>query len=112
MKKKATVKIKTKEETIEEKVELEVKNNKINYKEENKTIVLLDLESKTLMRENKKLYMEYDFFKEKGNIYIKSLRKNIELQFKLKKMNINRNKIEVQYEIENNLYTYKIEMED
>lgn len=112
MKKKATIKIKAKEETVEEKVQLEVKNNKINYKEENKTTVLLDLKNKILIRENKELYMEYDFIKEKGNLYIKSLQKNIDLQLKLKKIDISNHKIVIQYELEKECYIYEIEMED
>lgn len=111
MKKNAIVKIKNKEETIKEKVEIESKNNKISYLENKKTKVLFDLEKEILMRENKEIYMELFFKEEKAIIYIKNLRKNIEIVLKTKKIDISNNKIVIQYEMEKNLYLYELEME-
>lgn len=112
MKKNAIVKIETKNSNLKERVEVEIKNNKINYVEKNKTVVLLDLENKILIRENPEFYMELVLKEGKGNIYIKSLQKNITILFKLKKMDISKNKIVIQYEMEKELYSYKLEMED
>ncbi|MCI8347037.1 MAG: hypothetical protein HFJ12_03700 [Bacilli bacterium] len=112
MKKKAIVKIETEDSKLQERVEVEIKNGKINYLEKDKTAVLLELENKILIRENPEIYMELNLKEEKGNIYIKSLQKNIAILLELKKMDISKNKIEVQYEVEKELYFYKLEMED
>lgn len=111
MKKNAIVKIESKDSTLQEKVEIEIKNGKINYLENNKTVVLLNLESQTLIRENSELYMELDLKEGKGNIYIKNLQKNITVLIKLKKIDIGKNKIVIQYEMEKELYSYQLEME-
>lgn len=111
MKRNAIVKIETKENSQQETVEIEIKNSKINYLEKNKTTVFLDLEKQVLIRENIELYIELLFREEKANLYIKNLQKNITIGLKLKKIDISKNKIVIQYELENELYSYQLEME-
>lgn len=112
MEKQAIITLTTKEEQLKEKQLVKIKNNKINYLEQNKTTVLFEQEKKVLIRENEEIYMELFFQEEKGNIYIKSLRNNIELAIKTKKIDITKNKIVIQYEMDKNDYLYEIEMED
>lgn len=112
MKKQAVVTLETRGQKLQEKVNIEIKNNKINYKEQNKTDVLFDMDQKILMRENKEMYMEFFFQTQKGYIHPKDLKNTIEIEIKSKKIDIQPNKIVIKYEIENDPYVYQIEMED
>lgn len=111
MKRQATITVKNEKETIIDKVLMEEKNKKLNYLEQDTTNVFFDQEKKLLIRENKEIYMELSFQEEKGILYQKELGKTLNLKLKTIKIIILNNKIEIQYEIENERYFYKIEME-
>ena len=72
MNKNAKVSLITNKEKLTYEVNIEIKNDKINYQENNDelTRVLYDKTNKTLIRDNKEIYMEYDFNMNKASIYI------------------------------------------
>ena len=113
MEKKAKITLKNEEEVIKYELLIEFKNNKISYIENdsNNTNVLLDLNNKLLIRDNKELYLEYDFLNNKGVVYLKELRNNMNINLNTIKYEITDNKIEIMYKIDENSYEYFIEME-
>lgn len=113
MKKNAKITLKTPEKVIEYELLIEFKNNKINYieKDYTNTSVLLDLENRILVRDNKELYMEYDFKNNKGIVFLKELKSNIEINIDTIKYEASDKKIEIMYKIDENSYEYFIEME-
>ena len=110
MNKKARVSIINSNDNYEYIVDIEKVNNKINYQEDN-TNVLYDIDNKLLIRDNKEMYMELDFVKEIGNIYMKELKKSIDINLKVNKIISDENHIEIQYKLENEIYKYSISME-
>ena len=88
MNKKSKISLITNKEKLTYEVNIEIKNDKINYQENNDelTSVLYDKTSRILIRDNKEIYMEYDFNMNKASIYIKDLKKEINLE--LRKKNI------------------------
>lgn len=112
MKKNAKVSLETEKEHFIEKVIIEEKNNKINYKEQINTNVLFDKNNLILIRENNEIYMELSFKEKNAFIFIKDLRKNIEMKLKSVKTNITEKEITISYVLEDENYLYKIEMED
>lgn len=113
MKKKAKISLITKEDKIIYNVEIEIKNDKISYKENNDklTNVLYDIKNKILIREDKDIYMEYNFNINKANVYIKDLKKEVNLLLKTKNIISNNKKINIEYLLDNELYSYVIDME-
>ncbi len=113
MKKKAKISLKTAEEVIQYDILIELKNNKINYQEPDslKTNVLLDLNTKVLLRDNKDIYLEYRFLNNDGDIYVKDLNKNIHLNLTDVKLEERNTYIKIQYKIDNKEYMYDIDME-
>lgn len=113
MEKKAKITLKNEEEVIKYELLIEFKNNKISYIENdsNNTNVLLDLNNRLLIRDNKELYLEYDFLNNKGVVYLKELRNNMNINLNTIKYEITDNKIEIMYKIDENSYEYFIEME-
>ena len=110
MKKKARVSIINSNDNYEYIVDIEKVNNKINYQEDN-TNVLYDIDNKLLIRDNNEMYMELDFVKEIGNIYMKELKKSIDINLKVNKIISDENHIEIEYKLENEIYKYSISME-
>ncbi len=111
MKKKAVVMITGSEKESQE-VDLEIKNEKLNYREKDGTNVLLNLKEKVLIRENEKFFMEFFFEKEIISIYLKEERKNIEIPIITNQLEMNDNRIKVIYKIENQAYCYEMRMEE
>ena len=112
MKKKATITLEKEQEKFVEKITIEEQNNKINYQEKSNTNVLFDKNNLILIRENNEIYMELSFKEKNALIFIKDLRKNIELKLKSVKTNITEKEITISYVLEDENYLYKIEMED
>ena len=112
MKRKATITLEKEQEKFVEKITIEEKNNKINYKEQINTNVLFDKNNLILIRENNEIYMELSFKEKNALIFIKDLRKNIEMKLKSVKTNITEKEITISYVLEDENYLYKIEMED
>lgn len=111
MKKKATVII-TSNEKVQQKVDLEIKNKKISYREKEGTNVLFDQKEKVLIRENEKFFME--FFFEKGiiSIYMKEERKNLEIPIITNQLEVSETNIKIKYKLEKQEYCYEIRMEE
>ena len=113
MNRNAKVSLKTNEEVIEYNISISLKNNKINYTENdlNNTNVLLDIDKKLLIRDNKELYLEYDFLNNKGLVYLKELCSSISLNLITINFLVENKKIDIKYKIDENNYQYFIEME-
>ncbi len=111
MKKKAIVII-TGSEKEKQEVDLEIKNEKLNYREKDGTNVFFNQKEKVLIRENEKFFMEFFFEKEIISIYMKEERKNIEIPIIMDQLEINDNRIKIIYRIENQEYCYEIRMEE
>lgn len=89
-------------------------NNEYRYTESNNTKVVFNLNNCSLIRKNNDLYMKYIFDEKKetlGRLKIKSLDKEIQVNIKTIEVNISDKKIEIKYQIENDIYIYEIEME-
>lgn len=113
MEKQAKITLKTEEEVIEYDININIKNNKINYIETDSkhTNVLLDLDEKLLIRDNQELYLEYNFSTNQGMIYLKETGNNIAININTEKYQILDKRIEIMYKIDENSYEYIIEME-
>ena len=90
-------------------------NKTIIYKEpdEDKTTVKFNFTTKSLDRENTSLIMKYKFNKEKnseGIIYVKGMNRKFYVTIKTIKMIKDNNNIDIDYQIENDKFTYKIEV--
>ena len=104
------VKIKNKEEEIEEEVKaifLE-KKNVIKYIETTGTKVIFFKSEKKLTRENESLVMEYLFNEGKGKVSIKDLKKTMLVDIKVKEIKETDKEIKIKYEIEDNKFVYML----
>ena len=84
----------------------------ISYKEKDGTLVIYNLDTNSLVRENDELRMDYLFDMSKktnGTITIKEYNKDVYVSILTKKIERKNNDIEVQYSIENQEFLYKIE---
>lgn len=113
MEKQAKITLKTQEEVIENDINIQIKNKKINYIETDSkhTNVFLDLDEKLLIRENEELYLEYNFSSNQGIIFLKETGNNIAININTEKYQILDKRIEIMYKIDENSYEYIIEME-
>lgn len=113
MNKKSKISLITNKEKLTYEVNIEIKNDKINYKENNAelTSVLYDKTSRILIRDNKEIYMEYDFNINKASIYIKDLKKEINLELRTKNIVESDKLIDIEYLLDNEVYRYIIDME-
>lgn len=87
----------------------------IVYKEqdEQNTSVRFNYVTKELVRENNSLIMNYTFNKEKnsqGSIYVKGMEKKLDVVIKTTKLLRCDKNIEIEYQIENDKFNYKIEV--
>ena len=85
-----------------------------NEHDDQKTLVKFNYITKELIRENDSLLMHYTFNKEKnseGTIYVKGMEKNLNVTIKTTKLvRWEDNNIEIEYQIENDKFNYKIEV--
>lgn len=89
-----------------------VDNHSIKYKENNTTTVVYNITESKLYRENDELKMIYIFEPQretKGNIIIKQLNRKMEVIIYTKKLEVDKNKVYIEYEIENNNFKFRIE---
>lgn len=113
MNKKSKISLITNKEKLTYEVNIEIKNDKINYQENGDmlTSVLYDKTSRILIRDNKEIYMEYDFNINKASIYIKDLKKEINLELRTKNIVESDKLIDIEYLLDNEVYRYIIDME-
>lgn len=114
------VKIKTQIITPDEIIEYNIyaileSNKKLKFIEpdENKTTVTFNYKEKVLKRENKLVYLKYEFDKDnttKGIIIVKDLGYEIYVNIETKEFILEKNKIYIEYCIEEKNYKYKIEV--
>ena len=84
----------------------------LKYIENNNTTVLYNYKNNSLVRKNEELRMDYLFDvnrKTEGTIEIKEIGKSIVLPIKTKKLERKNNNIEVEFEIDQKNFLYKIE---
>ena len=55
--------------------------------------------------------MEYNFSKNQGVVFIKELQNNININLITNKFNVENDKVEIEYQIDDDNYNYLIEME-
>ena len=99
------------EEKLEENTTGFIESGIISYKENNNTYVYLDINRHELIRENDKLNMKYIFNEKeitKGNIFVKDLNQNIELDIKTNLIEKDIRKYKVEYMIEKETFTYEV----
>ena len=82
----------------------------INYKEIDNTEVYYDLSSNILIRDNEDIHMIYDFNNKKGTIRIKEMDREIELIIDNVDIERNNKDVKVNYSIENNDFSYELEV--
>lgn len=111
MKIKIQVTIQSKEQKINEEYKaIYIEQDKIiKYLEKENTKVEFDMKELILKRENNELKMLYDFKKEKGSIYIKELKKTLDVEIKHIEIKQKENQIKIQYKIEQDLFIYSIQ---
>ena len=99
------------EEKLEENTTGFIESGIISYKENNNTYVYLDINRHELIRENDEINMKYIFNDKKtttGNIFVKELNKNIELDIKTNLIEKDEHKYKVEYMIEKETFTYEV----
>lgn len=81
-------------------------------KDESKTAVIFNYQENTLKRDNEKIYLELKFKNNKttnNTMLLKDLEKKIELELFTNKIVKNKENVEIEYNLFNEKYTYKIE---
>ena len=114
------ISLKAKLVSDEEKINIEtsgIRNqNKIVYKEKDLTVTILTFDNKiemTRVCNDYKINLNFDKKKKTiSNYQIFGGNKVFELETYTKKLNINNNKIEIEYVLEGNNFKYTLEMED
>lgn len=84
----------------------------MKYREPNNTLVIFNYAEKSLTRDNEELKMNYIFDREKdtnGILYIKELKKEMNVKIKTKNIKIENNDIDIKFNIEENEFQYRIE---
>ena len=115
MKKKARISINTRNKETNYTVDLEIKGNKIYYEEildHQVTNVLYDKKEHILIRDNRDIYMEYNFFTGDASYYLKEFQKEFNLDLRVKNISSDDDKIEIVFMLENDLFKYIIDMGD
>ena len=112
MRKFANMKLETNDNKLNYDVEVFISDNnkELSYieKDREKTFVSFDYENNILKRDNNSLYMEYDFNSKKGYILIKNLNNKIIVDIEVKKLNVSREFINIQYVVNEQFYNYEL----
>lgn len=82
----------------------------ITYKENEETLVKFNIKKELLERENNDILIKYDFKKKEASIYLKELNNYIYPKLIIKEKTINKDKIDILFNIEDNTINYKIEV--
>ena len=99
------------EEKIQDNVSGSFINGIISYQEKDGTYVYLDINKDELIRENDELVMKYIFNKNRrsiGNVFIKDINKNLELEIETKNIKKQEHNYYVEYKIEENKFIYEL----
>lgn len=110
---KVLVHIKNSEEEKTQETNAILQDNTIKYKEDETSLVIYNYKENKLIRETNELRMTYQFEEGKtttGNITLKDLNKEINIEIYTKKIIKKENNIEIEFEIEKNLFLYRIEV--
>ena len=110
MRKKANILLISNNDNINISTDIEIINNKINYIY-NDTEVFYNILENILIRDDKEKYLEYDFNKNKGIIYIKDIKKELIVDVEVINLINKDNYIEIEYKLENQNFKYIINME-
>lgn len=109
MKKKIKVKIKNEQKEMEDIYQAIFSNEQIQYIEKENTKVKVNMKNLTLIRENHDMKMEYFFKENKGTIFLKAYNKVLPLVIQVKNIIHNKDKLIIEYEIENSNFSYSID---
>ena len=110
MRKKANILLISDNDNINISTDIEIINNKINYIS-NDTEVFYNILENILIRDDKEKYLEYDFNKNKGIIYIKDIKKELIVDIEVTNLINKDNYIEIEYKLEKQNFKYIINME-
>ena len=110
MRKKANILLISDNDNINIFTDIEIINNKINYIY-NDTEVFYNVLENILIRDDKEKYLEYDFNKNKGIIYIKDIKKELIVDIEVTNLINKDNYIEIEYKLEKQNFKYIINME-
>lgn len=109
MKKKIKVKIKNDEEEQENIYSSIFSENQIQYIEKKNTKVKVNRKDFILTRENEDMKMEYFFKEKKGNLFLKKYKRVLPIVLKVKKITNEKEKLIIEYEVENMHFYYSID---
>lgn len=110
---KVSVHIKNNEEEKVQKINAILQEDTIKYKEDKTSLVTYNYKEDRLTRETNELRMIYEFEEGKkttANIIIKNMNKELQLEIFTKKIIKKDNNIEIEFEIEKNIFLYRIEV--
>lgn len=111
-KRKIQATIENKEDIVITKTTAIYQDNIIKYKEEDNTTVIYNYSKHRLIRENKDLKIEYLFSKDnttKGLLIIKELNTTMDLSIKTKVIEEDKINIYIEFEIDKDIFKYRIE---
>ncbi len=115
----AKITVKNKEETILNEIDVNYDKEKqyVYYieKDDLKTVTIFNYKENILKRDNEKMYLELKFENNKtttNNMFLKELGKKIELDLFTNKIIKNKENIEIEYNLFDEKYIYKIEKQD
>ena len=116
MQKKISVKLLSDEEKITYDItgDLSEDNNELYYEEEDmfKTAVIYNFLTNTLKRDNREMYLEYNFAEEVGKVLIKDLDQEMCLDLQVEKITKTKNTITIKYKINGINYKYSIRIKE
>lgn len=107
------ISVKSNDSNIEYKTTAILTEDIIKYKSEDNTTEMFDYTNNKLIRENSELRMNYifDLNKEtKGTVFVKDLNRELEVNIKTKKIERNKNDVEIEFVVEDNTIKYHIEV--
>ncbi len=77
-------------------------------KDDMKTFVSFNYKNNILKRDNNKMYMEFNFQKQNGYIFVKSLNTRFDIEIVVKNISFTSNSIVIEYYNNKEFYQYKV----
>ena len=100
--------IRTKDDKTTTEATAIIQEDILKYQENDKTKVILNLEDKTLIRENDSIKMNFSFNTNKGLIEVKEYNKIIDIDIKVKEIERKGNDIKIVYQIDQDEFIYQV----
>ncbi|MBQ3436187.1 MAG: hypothetical protein IJH13_04145 [Bacilli bacterium] len=116
MQKKISVKLLSSDEKIAYDVigDFSSDDSELYYEEEDmyKTSVIYNFLTNVLKRDNREMYLEYNFAEEEGKVLIKDLDQEMYLDLQVEKINKTKNTITIKYKVNGIDYKYSIRIKE